>query len=256
MVHCTVLFTFLGIALYERGSLSSLRAGIPSGIPTSVRLSNESDISTTSTARAFKPTNYWFAVLEPDPATAPSLQVAVNNMAPNVADPTQGLNHMLQHHHAAVSAYSLAPPADLSAIKLGALLGTGSFARVYRGKWQRQLVAVKVMDPPAPTAGAGADAATTRAALLEAALAKDLTHPNIVKTLDFAIAPPAACPGFEDGLMDGLGLEEWGGGGQGQGAAAGNVWIIQQYCDKGKLMEACERWVYCSGWFFGEESAM
>ncbi|KAG2499269.1 hypothetical protein HYH03_002847 [Edaphochlamys debaryana] len=70
-------------------------------------------------------------------------------------------------------------------IQLGGrgLLGEGSFGRVFEGLWRGRRVAVKVLTP----ATAAEEARVRR----EAALAADLSHPNIVATLTTARLAPA-----------------------------------------------------------------
>jgi len=65
------------------------------------------------------------------------------------------------------------PPAN---IKLGALLGVGSFGRVFLSTWSGREVAVKVIEHP--------DGAEAAEVLAEAHLLLSLSHPNVVKAFD------------------------------------------------------------------------
>jgi len=61
-------------------------------------------------------------------------------------------------------------------IRLGVLLGAGSYGRVYKGRWQGQDVAVKVMQH---------DGHTAARVINEVALVMSFKHPNIVQAFDF-----------------------------------------------------------------------
>lgn len=65
-------------------------------------------------------------------------------------------------------------------MELGPLLGRGSFGRVYKGRWNSSLVAIKIVDHVA--AGGPADAAKTaledQRVAREALLSASLSHPS------------------------------------------------------------------------------
>eukprot|EP00892_Ulva_mutabilis_P010391 jgi/Ulvmu1/7724/UM039_0030.1 len=63
-------------------------------------------------------------------------------------------------------------------IKIGKVLGRGSFAQVYQGLWNDTAVAIKVIEYK----DGSRDAVNP---ILEASLTKELTHPNVVITYDF-----------------------------------------------------------------------
>jgi hypothetical protein len=108
---------------------------------------------------------------------------------------------------------SKAVPRQLKGLALGPLIGSGSFGRVYRGEWHTGVVAVKLIDCSF-TAKRQADSAAA-SALAEAELSKSLDHPSIVKTFDYAM------------------MEEGPGG--------GTLWMVQQMCNHGTLIEAVDR---------------
>ncbi|KAI7838703.1 hypothetical protein COHA_007500 [Chlorella ohadii] len=67
--------------------------------------------------------------------------------------------------------------------KLGPLLGSGSYGRVYRGQWRGTEVAIKVMDYYAPADGSAFQlTAEKHSALLEALVGRNFAHhPNLVQ---------------------------------------------------------------------------
>ena len=111
---------------------------------------------------------------------------------------------------------SFTPPPRLSQLQIGNMIGRGSYGVVYYGQLAELPVAVKVMEG-AP----GPDWDARRwAARVEAAIAMDLSHPNITKTLD------------------------WG---HQEDPHSGKIWILQEMCDRGSLSEAVERGAFRQG---------
>ncbi|KAL6750842.1 kinase-like domain-containing protein [Haematococcus lacustris] len=91
--------------------------------------------------------------------------------------------HVDQHQ----GLYQLKPELEvLSDLHMDAVLGSGGFACVLRGFWRGSTeVAVKVFaTTPDPTASADVEPQLPVRALAEALLARDLAHPNIIKTYD------------------------------------------------------------------------
>ncbi|CAL8462735.1 g2268 [Coccomyxa elongata] len=69
-------------------------------------------------------------------------------------------------------------------------IGSGSFARVYRGEWDSMQVAIKVLSSQANEANMSAD-------LFESLLSANMHHPNVVETYEvLTVEPPAheKCP--------------------------------------------------------------
>lgn len=70
--------------------------------------------------------------------------------------------------------------AVLRDLKIGPLLGRGSFGRVYKGHWKATPVAVKIIEHHA--AGARSSGGKTISAGRETLLATSVSHPNVVST--------------------------------------------------------------------------
>jgi hypothetical protein len=158
------------------------------------------------------------------------------------------------------SSFGLPFPKKLSGILLGPMLGSGSMGRVYRGTWHGKLVAVKVL-------GAHAGAADVAASgVMEGVLGAGLQHPNIVPTLDYALQEVhseegrgedggtrvCAClhPWMHEIRWDAMGRLRCGYAcvqvrGEGAGTEADGclyqVWLIQKFCNRGRLYDAVER---------------
>ena len=73
-------------------------------------------------------------------------------------------------------------------VEVGPLLGRGSFGRVYKGRWNSSLVAIKVVDHLASGASDGKLAAQEQRITREALLSTSLSHPSARARL--LVAPP------------------------------------------------------------------
>jgi PAS domain-containing protein len=104
------------------------------------------------------------------------------------------------------------PPASLGKVRLGPLLGSGSFGKVYRSVANGMPVAIKVIDCRGRGEGA------TASQLDEVKLTRDLDHPGVVKMFGYSSSKESY--GGEDLTV---------------------VWMVQELCDMGQLSDAAER---------------
>ncbi|GLC39870.1 hypothetical protein PLESTF_000919300 [Pleodorina starrii] len=104
-------------------------------------------------------------------------------------------------------------------VKLGPLLGKGSYGRVYRGMWNGAQVAVKVLETIQSDDG-GLE-------VLEAVLGSQISHPNIVQTYKHCTRPMGRALDADN-----------------EGRTMLETWMVLEFCNKGGLSDAIER-----GWF-------
>lgn len=165
-------------------------------------------------------------------------------------------------------------------VRLGPLVGKGSFGKVYRGIWDNVVVAVKVIEhveqlqqikeTPSndPTAGRDGFQGNTQgqpgggAPLLEAVLGLGLRHPNVVQTYKYtthnaqvrsepfadrlSTLPGSLPPSNHDTLADIR--EDCSVRSESALRSTGKhmleTWLLLEYCDKGSLQDGIEQ-----GWF-------
>ncbi|GAB4814749.1 hypothetical protein N2152v2_001795 [Parachlorella kessleri] len=83
-----------------------------------------------------------------------------------------------------------AMPSTFVDVKLGPLIGRGAYGRVYRGGWNGNIVAVKVVEYQEEVDEAGNPVGTVahaRNAIFEGVLSSSLSHPNVVHTYQYAV---------------------------------------------------------------------
>ncbi|KAK9822810.1 hypothetical protein WJX81_001964 [Elliptochloris bilobata] len=120
-----------------------------------------------------------------------------------------------------------------SSVEVGPLLGRGSYGKVYKGRWQGALVAIKVVEHAAET--------ERNLALRESTLATSIQHPNVVTTYRIcnvasgdprnplrtaASADGGASPGWENDA--GTAVDE-------ERPVPMETWLLLEYCDRSHL---------------------
>ncbi|KAK9865056.1 hypothetical protein WJX84_001824, partial [Apatococcus fuscideae] len=109
-------------------------------------------------------------------------------------------------------------------VKVGPLLGAGSYGRVYKGTWQGATVAVKVIEhmqtaKTAPTI----DGTKT---LLEAIVSIELSHPSVVHTYKFDTIPV---------MTSRLDPAKQAAASAAGGSIPLETWLVLEWCDQGSL---------------------
>ncbi|KAL4459137.1 hypothetical protein ABPG75_014002 [Micractinium tetrahymenae] len=144
---------------------------------------------------------------------------------------------------ASLGRFGLHCPDELAGMQLGPQLGCGSCGRVFRGtNASGQTVAVKIVDTWVPVGSTQPSQAE-----LEALLSTDLRHPHIVLTTNFAIRLMEEAPLSEMSSEHSLRPEGWpeqerhDSWRMGQGKQHQQLWMVQEYCDRGTLGDAVER---------------
>ena len=151
-----------------------------------------------------------------------------------------------------VPSITKAMPTAFTDVRLGPLIGRGAYGRVYRGSWNGNTVAVKVMetserlaspeDPhgrPAEEMDGQEETQGQTRGLFEAILSSSLSHPNVAHTYQYAVRPisrpnpgTAVLGGNRRGSMD---------AGAGRPKNLSEVWLISEFCNRGPLLTAIER---------------
>ncbi|KAL4434067.1 hypothetical protein ABPG75_000508 [Micractinium tetrahymenae] len=158
---------------------------------------------------------FWFVEVEGSAPSTPIIGSAASQVstAPGAPGTPGGAEPPRRR---ALQTFSSQPlPEALAGLEMGPLVGSGSFGRVYRGQWRDGVVAVKVIDCTHTSQLGSSDAA--EAALAEAELSKSLRHPCIVETFEYA-------------MLTGAGS-----------APTRTLWMVQQMCNHGTLIEAADR---------------
>ncbi|KAK9824876.1 hypothetical protein WJX74_002458 [Apatococcus lobatus] len=130
-----------------------------------------------------------------------------------------------EEHCLSRKSFCLADHTPFADLRIGVVLGSGSFAKVFYGTYDGQQVAVKVMDWVTSNS---AVKTTITGDPDELAIAARLKHANIV-------AVYASCTKEVETVLATNGRES---------SQAMQSWLIMDYCDKGSLIEAIDK-----GWF-------
>ncbi|KAG1667880.1 hypothetical protein FOA52_013640 [Chlamydomonas sp. UWO 241] len=126
-------------------------------------------------------------------------------------------------------------------VKLLEDVGAGAFNKVYRGLWNGTVVAVKSMLLQGGSVSSSFH--RERMAIMEAAISKSLSHPNIVQTYTYSIKPLKSGQPVSTGITrkdpDQLGSSNPGYSRQGSGLHNGfEVQLVLEFCDCGTLWDA------------------
>jgi len=121
-------------------------------------------------------------------------------------------------------------PTVFKDVRLGPLIGRGAYGRVYRGTWNGNIVAVKVITSNDPnlksheTDTRQEGSGKGHRGIFEAALSAALSHPNVVHTYQYAVrrVKREAMEGEERQILS-------------------EVWLIAEFCNRGPLLTAIER---------------
>ncbi|PRW58787.1 kinase isoform B [Chlorella sorokiniana] len=115
----------------------------------------------------------------------------------------------------------------IEGLEVGELLGRGAYGRVYKGRWNGAIVAVKVVEhsvaangQPSCCAHGGCEACGSNALAREPLLCMSVSHPNCVTTYKLLLSVEVADPygPLEAGLYE--------------------TWMVLEYCDRGSLADA------------------
>eukprot|EP00927_Polykrikos_kofoidii_P046330 TRINITY_DN40561_c0_g1_i1.p1 TRINITY_DN40561_c0_g1~~TRINITY_DN40561_c0_g1_i1.p1 ORF type:complete len:715 (-),score=90.49 TRINITY_DN40561_c0_g1_i1:163-2307(-) len=154
---------------------------------------------------------FWFAIVI-DKTVSESGVSGYDEMAETVAPSSTDDQDFASTNASSYGDY-LSPPLSLRHIKLGPLLGSGSFGKVYRGVTQdRVTVAVKIIDCR------GRESGVVEEQLNEVRMSEDFDHPAVVKTLAHGHSTETI-----------------------QGNELNVAWVVQELCDMGTLIDATER---------------
>jgi len=183
---------------------------------------------------------YYFALVQPESLKSESKR-RLNLIAGDHPTPQPSA---LKGRPADVHALTKAMPTAFTDVRLGPLIGRGAYGRVYRGSWNGNTVAVKVMETTERMTRGDDDAAHNKdcedksvhgaRGLFEAILSSALSHPNVVHTYQYAVRPLSGPPPVSEAT--------WGAPGKPSHQRSLNeVWIISEFCNRGPLLTAVER---------------
>jgi hypothetical protein len=149
-------------------------------------------------------------------------------------------------------------PTIFTDVRLGPMVGRGAYGRVYRGTWNGNTVAVKVIETE-DTVGPdeAIEVVLEKRGFFEAVLASNISHPNIVSTYHYATRPVAANQWENDpsrnpekDLKDERKAPKSAPAGTcvapARSARRGSteIWLISEFCNRGPLLTAIERGVF------------
>eukprot|EP00878_Enallax_costatus_P000820 GHUV01000946.1.p1 GENE.GHUV01000946.1~~GHUV01000946.1.p1 ORF type:complete len:1662 (+),score=542.75 GHUV01000946.1:226-5211(+) len=153
--------------------------------------------------------------------------------------------------------------AVLRDLKIGPLLGRGSYGRVYKGRWKAVTVAVKIIEHMEGSPGTASSGGKKISIGREAQLATNIAHPNVVQTYQISTMTVSqrnalARTWIEEGNGHSSNLNQLspaaeaveGGDNDSSSSNDGNdepqkdvleTWMIMEFCEKGSLDRAVTR---------------
>jgi serine/threonine protein kinase len=137
-----------------------------------------------------------------------------------------------------------AMPTAFTDVRLGPLIGRGAYGRVYRGSWNGNTVAVKVMETTENLPNPGESLPSNEVnggarGLFEAVLSSSLSHPNVVHTYQYAVRHISKpMPGTK---VLGEGARRGSLDTSATAKHVSEVWLISEFCNRGPLLTAIER---------------
>lgn len=178
---------------------------------------------------------YYFAMIQPESLRQAERNSTISSGSGDRLSPGNSLTPA-----SAIPALTKAMPTAFTDVRLGPLIGRGAYGRVYRGSWNGNTVAVKVMEASekiAPPTGVRApstdqDDHSERGGargIFEAILSSSLSHPNVVHTYQYAVRPLSQRP------------LDMGPSRSKSSRTYSEVWIISEFCNRGPLLTAIER---------------
>jgi len=137
-------------------------------------------------------------------------------------------------------------------IRLGPLIGRGAYGRVYRGNWNGNVVAVKVIasEQKIKERKPADSSRPDTKGLHEAVLSAALSHPNVLHTYQYSFrhvpvsADVESTDGKTGGPSDPRGPSNPSVSGRGDEPAITELWLVSEYCNRGPLLTAIENGLF------------
>ncbi len=145
-------------------------------------------------------------------------------------------------------------------IRLGPLIGRGAYGRVYRGNWNGNIVAVKVIASKQPIESRGNEVTVGRKrpgadGLHEAFLSTALSHPNVLHTYQYSFRNVSASSGSRgrngrsrDGNGETRAKESprhaSGSNPESSEKLISELWLVSEFCNRGPLLTAIENGLF------------
>ncbi|PSC70592.1 kinase [Micractinium conductrix] len=139
--------------------------------------------------------------------------------------------------------FKRAMPSAFIDVRLGPLIGRGAYGRVYRGSWNGNTVAVKVLETTEALESLDEESEGLppgKSGIFEAVLSSNLSHPNIVHTYQYAFRPVTP-DDSEDRTSSESKSSDLSKSRSAVAKPATEVWLVSEFCNRGPLLTAIER---------------